>query len=173
MNRQDRLALLRPGVAGRVWADLGAGTGAFTEVLAELLGPSGVVYAVERKVQALSQLRTWPGGARVVPVHGDFTRPLGLSPLDGALLANSLHFVRNQVGALADLRAQLAPAGRLLVVEYEHRTASPWVPHPLPFVALAVVAGQAGLSAPRRLTTRPSRYGGDIYAAVITPGRSP
>src|SRR5690554_4106120 len=41
MNHQDHVNLLRPGVpaTGGVWADFGAGTGAFTLALAELLGP--------------------------------------------------------------------------------------------------------------------------------------
>jgi ubiquinone/menaquinone biosynthesis C-methylase UbiE len=44
------VALIRGGVAepGGIWADLGAGTGNFTWALAELLGLSATVHAIDR-----------------------------------------------------------------------------------------------------------------------------
>src|SRR5262245_12950400 len=56
---RDAIALLRPAVSATrgTWADLGAGTGTFTLALAELLGPGGRVFAVDRDGRALAQLR--------------------------------------------------------------------------------------------------------------------
>ena len=49
MDHADHVRLLRDGVTeGGTWADLGAGTGAFTLALAELLGPGGEVIAVDQ-----------------------------------------------------------------------------------------------------------------------------
>lgn len=48
MNHGDHVALLREGVhrrgAGAVWADLGAGDGAFTLALADLLGDGATIH---------------------------------------------------------------------------------------------------------------------------------
>src|SRR5687767_5117128 len=59
----EAVALIGPAVheRGGRWADLGAGTGTFTEALLHLLGPEGHVIAVERDRQALSELRGLAG----------------------------------------------------------------------------------------------------------------
>lgn len=165
MNAQDRLELIRPGVAGTVWADLGAGSGAFTLALAELLGPEGRIYAVDKDARGLRQL----SGPQIEPVQADFTGPLELPPLDGILLANSLHYVRDQVLLLRKLGGYLKPEGRVLVVEYENRRPSPWVPYPIPFARFREIAGQAGFSSPERIGARPSDFGGTVYAALARP----
>lgn len=84
MNQSDLVALLRDGVPpgpGR-WADLGAGAGAFTLALAELLGPGARITAVDKDARAMRDLvaevgKRFPGVAVDVKV-ADFTRPLGL-----------------------------------------------------------------------------------------------
>jgi precorrin-6B methylase 2 len=102
MNHADHVNLLRQGVpaAGGVWADLGAGSGAFTLALAELVGPEAVIYALDRERGALRQLAgamqaRFPN-VTLHTVAADFTQPLALPPLDGVVMANSLHFVRRK-----------------------------------------------------------------------------
>jgi hypothetical protein len=51
---------------------------------------------------------------------------------DGMLLANSLHFVRDAAAVLARLAARVRPGGRVVLVEYDKRRASPWIPYPIP-----------------------------------------
>jgi ubiquinone/menaquinone biosynthesis C-methylase UbiE len=48
MNHNDHVSLIRNGVAtsGGVWADFGAGTGAFTLALAEVVGPGAEIYGI-------------------------------------------------------------------------------------------------------------------------------
>jgi SAM-dependent methyltransferase len=53
--------------------------------------------------------------------QADFTHPLDLPPLDGMLLANSLHFVRHKEAVIRSLVPLLKPEGRLVVVEYNAR----------------------------------------------------
>src|SRR5437868_14836736 len=100
MDIRDAAELIAPAVrSGQTWADLGAGTGTFTAALARLVGPAGAVYAVERdasRVRALEQLARQVGHDAHIPItvrRGDFTQAVDLPSLDGALLANALHFV--------------------------------------------------------------------------------
>lgn len=179
MEHPEMVALIRAGVAGPggVWADLGAGTGNFTRALAELLGPGATIYALDRDARALAAQRAAapPGGSTIVARQADVTRALELPPLDGALMANLLHFVRDQAGLLARVRAALKPGGRLVLVEYEQATAIPWVPHPVPFARFAELAQQAGFRAPTQVGYRRSPSSGRaMYAALaLSPAAEP
>jgi len=170
VNARDAIALIRGAVpAGPgTWADLGAGEGTFTHALAELLGPTSVVYAVDRDAKALKRLQqeasSWP--ARIVTLVGDFTRPIELPELDGMLIANALHYVANPGDVLGRLAARLRLGGQVVIVEYDRRRANPWVPHPISIAQLPAMTTAAGLSAPTVIATRPSAFGGDLYVAV-------
>jgi ubiquinone/menaquinone biosynthesis C-methylase UbiE len=171
----EAIALIRAAVTetGRVWADLGAGSGVFTRALATLLGPTGTVYAVDRNPGALRELdrRTDSSepGATVRTVVGDFTGPLELPPLDGVLVANALHYVpySDQPAFVRHVASFLTRSAPIVVVEYDRRHANQWVPYPITPAALAALARDAGLDAPTVLATRPSRYTGTIYSAVV------
>ena len=172
MNHTDLVGLLRDGVSakGGRWADLGAGEGAFTMALADLLGPRAHVTAVDRDRGSLRHLaeemsRRFPETA-VDVVAADFTRPLALSGLDGIVMANSLHFVRDKRPVLAAVRSMLRPGGSLIVVEYGADRGNPWVPHPFSYPRWEQMAADAGFERTRLLGTVPSRYLGSMYSAV-------
>lgn len=173
MNESDAAELLRPAVLatpGAHWADLGAGTGTFTRALAALLGPDAHLYAVDADERALRSIRAWAEGTPDAPavriLPDDFTRRMALPPLDGIVMANALHFVRDQAAALALAASYLRPGGRLVLIEYQHRAASRWVPHPVPAARFGELAADAGLSPVRVVATRPSAYGGEMYVAL-------
>src|SRR5262249_7439270 len=122
MNIHDASALIAGAIPDRggVWADVGAGEGTFTRALVELLGPDARIYAVDRDARALAAIDRWPAGIRrqVTPVVGDFTKSFTLpgldaESLDGILIANALHFVRDADAVLARLVAQVRPGGRV------------------------------------------------------------
>jgi SAM-dependent methyltransferase len=171
VDHAEMVALLRGGVSapGGVWAELGAGAGNFTRALRDLIGPQSVIYAVDRDSRAVAQLRaaaTEPGAA-IRPLQGDFTRPLELPPLDGALLANALHFVRDQSAVLRLVAGYLRPGGKLLLVEYARSFPLPWIPFPIPFERFQALARASGLTAPTLIGTRRSpSSGGAMYAAM-------
>ena len=190
MTASERVALIRPGVEGRggTWADLGAGSGTFTLALASLLGPEGVIHAVDRDARALRLLEqpaedgAGPGtmapaarplGARIVCRAADFTRELDLPPLDGVLLANSLHFQPDPCAALRHAARWLKPGAVLIVVEYDVARPNPWVPHPLPWSDFPHAAECAGLVTPRLLANVPSAYHGRMYAAACRKPKAP
>ena len=171
--------LLRTGVPGPggVWADLGCGDGIFSAALYPLIQPGGVLYAVDRSRRALRALeralaRELPG-AELRPLRADFTRPLALPPLDGLLMANSLHFVRQKEPLLARLSGLLKPGGRLIVVEYNTRQGNPWVPYPLDASGFLQLARAAGLRQARILTTIPSTFLGEMYSGLALGAQLP
>ena len=171
MDHGGRVELVRRAVSapGEVWIDFGSGDGAFTLALAELTGPTATLYSVDRDARALDRqrmemARLYPG-VRLFALAADFTRPLDLPRADGALAANALHYVKHVEETVRLLAAYLRPGGSLVVVEYEHARANPWVPYPLPFARLREVARAAGLPEPELVGRSPSRYHGGMYAA--------
>jgi ubiquinone/menaquinone biosynthesis C-methylase UbiE len=172
MNHQDHVNLLREGgiQTGQTWADLGAGGGAFTLAIADLMGDSGILYAIDRDGGALRQqageMRTRFPKIAVTYQVADFTRPLTLTHLDGIVMANSLHFVANQSAALKQIKSYLRPGGRLLIVEYNSDQANMWVPHPFSYRTWVQMAENAGFQTTRQIAARPSRFMGEIYAAL-------
>lgn len=176
MEHAEMVALIRGGVPnGGTWADLGAGTGNFTWALAELLGAHATIYALDRDARAieaqLARVQRERPSATIIPRQADVTRALELPPLDGVLMANLLHFIRDQHTFLQRVRGMLRPEGRLIVVEYEQALPIPWVPFPVPFARLAERAAEAGFATLTQIGTRRSPSSGRVlYAALGLPG---
>ncbi|HEV8233818.1 MAG TPA: hypothetical protein VGP84_04435, partial [Gemmatimonadaceae bacterium] len=101
--------------------------------------------------------------------RGDFTKPLELPPLDGALLANSLHFVDAvaQADVLRRVANGIASGGAIVVVEYDNRPPSRWVPFPVSLDRLAGLTAEAQLGVPEAIGRYRSIFGGSMYAARI------
>ena len=172
MDHADHVNLLRNGIPapGGVWADFGAGRGAFTLALADLIGPSGDIHAVDQDQSALQanarSMRARFPDLRVQYEVGDYTRSLPLPPLDGIVMANTLHFQRDQPTVVRHCRRYLRPGGRLLLVEYNLNRAHVAVPHPVAYPDWRCLADDAGFAHTALLATRPSRFLREIYAAV-------
>ncbi len=176
MDHADHVALLRAGLdgvaAGERWADIGAGSGAFTLALADLLGPGATVVALDRDAKALA-INAQAMAARFSNVDletrvCDLIDPPDLGLLDGIVAANSLHYVPRdrQVEVVRRLAALVRPGGRFVVVEYDADRGNPWVPHPFSFETWRRLAGEAGLRDTERIGRVPSRFLGAIYAAA-------
>ncbi len=172
MNHADHVNLLRDGIdgAGGAWADLGAGAGAFTLALAELVGPEAEIYAVDRDTSDLranvkAMTARFPL-ARVQYEVADFTRPLALPPLDGIVMANALHFQAHPDAVVRQIRAYLRPGGHLLIVEYNIERGNSAVPYPVPYSRWERLARDSGFEHTELLARRPSRFLREIYSAV-------
>jgi ubiquinone/menaquinone biosynthesis C-methylase UbiE len=177
MEHGDHVMLLREGVegAGKVWADLGSGKGAFTLALADLLGPGAVIHSLDRDERALNAQRA-AMDARFPEVaveyrQADFAGAIDLPPLDGVLMANSLHFVQDKEPVLARVSRWLRPGGRLLIVEYDSDQGNNWAPHPVSYQTWEALAAGTGFLETRLLRTIPSRFLGRIYSALSVSGR--
>jgi ubiquinone/menaquinone biosynthesis C-methylase UbiE len=172
MDHHDHVRLIREGVegAGMIWADLGSGAGAFTLALADLLGPAGVIHSVDRdsgalRTQAASLHRSFPGTI-LHQYIADFTHSIGLPALDGVVMANSLHFVRDKLPVLDLARRSMRPGGHFVLVEYEADQGNPWVPYPLSFRTWRALATAAGFEDTKAMARVPSRFLGAIYSAL-------
>ncbi|MGH7618361.1 MAG: class I SAM-dependent methyltransferase [Gemmatimonadaceae bacterium] len=167
MNARDAVRLIAgaiPKDAGHVWADFGAGDGIFTRALITLLGRDAHVYAVDVDAAALASIDP---STQITKILADLATPLTLpSVVDGAVIANTLHFMRDAGAVLAQLVTHVKPGGRVVIIEYDRRNATRWVPYPLPPSRLASVAESAGLSAPVIAARRPSAYQGELYVAA-------
>ena len=178
MDHADHVRLLRKGVAGviGVWGDLGAGAGAFTLALADLLPAGSTIHAVDKDRGALAENeRAYARLARGrdlpdLRTHAaDFTKDLELGPLDGLVMANSLHFVKDKGPILARVRALLRPHAPLILVEYDADSGNPWVPYPLSLETWKRVAVSHGFAEPHLLDAQASRFLRRIYSALTTP----
>ena len=172
MDDADHVALLEKGVPspGGVWADFGSGQGAFTLALADLIGQSAVLYSVDKNRTALQQQKSivqsrFPD-LTIQYLHNDFTRPIDLPPLDGLIMANALHFVRNKDQVVKAIHGYLKPEGRLVLVEYNVDRGNIWVPHPLSFQTWQRLASQNGFRTTLLLATRQSSFLEEFYSAL-------
>ena len=181
MNHNDHVNLLRPANLnqGGVWADFGAGSGAFTLALRELVGINAEIFAVDKDNNALEELRE-EFLARTNSIHNltlvpaDFSRSSFDLPvkLDGIVMANSLHFFKDKEKVLHHVSSFLKLSGLLLLVEYNVDSGNPWVPHPLSFETFRTLAPRAGFTEPRLLARHPSRFLKEFYSAMAHKGEN-
>lgn len=173
MNHADHVDLLRLAdlSSGGTWADFGAGSGAFTLALRELVGPHAEIYAVDKDLRALRDLEKahrerFTTSQNVHTVRADFSGMLSLPPLDGIVMANSLHYFKDREKILRHIRSFLKLNGALLLVEYNVDSGNMWVPYPLSFETFRILAPRVGFSEPQLLAKVPSRFLREFYSAV-------
>jgi ubiquinone/menaquinone biosynthesis C-methylase UbiE len=152
-----------------IWADLGCGDGTFTRALTTLLPPESVIHAMDRDAAALANLPRMHARVSIVAHAGDFmVLPWPFNALDGVLLANSLHYVRDQAAFIRNCAPAFTPPGRFLIVEYDTEQANRWVPYPLSRTRLRQLFSAAGYSSITVLASRPSVYQrAEIYSALV------
>ena len=116
----DVMAALAVGEGSYV-ADVGAGSGYFTEHLARSVGDSGRVFAVDVSERAISQLRKLArdeGFENVEVVRGEIDDPkLPQRSLDAVLVVDSYHEMTEHVAMLAGMYRALEPGGRLVMLD--------------------------------------------------------
>jgi ubiquinone/menaquinone biosynthesis C-methylase UbiE len=173
MDHTDHVKLLKPAdlPSGGAWADFGAGTGAFTLALRELVGPHAEIYAIDKDQRSLRELEKahrekFTKSQNIHALRADFTGRLSLPPLDGIVMANSLHFFKDKEKVLRHVRSFLKLNGVLLLVEYDVDSGNMWVPYPLSFETYRELAPRAGFREPVLLGTAASRFLKGFYSAA-------
>ena len=172
MNPDEAIQLLTHpdfNTSGRkVWVDLGCGSGTFTLALASLLPQGSLIHAMDRNSSGLSKLPDQQGPTSIKKLKGDFMKDQWPSTLDGILMANALHFVKDKESFLRGSRTHLNLNGCFLLIEYDLEKANPWVPYPLNFVAMEKVFLDAGFTSVNKMNERLSAYNkAMMYSAVI------
>ena len=172
MKLTEAIHLIKPAFVGHIcsqtWADLGCGTGLFTKALATLLGRESNIYAVDYEDQLINSER---GIAAIEFMKLNFIDDtLPFAALNGILMANSLHYVKDKISFIRKLYHHLAPDGRFIIVEYDTTRANTWVPYPITFDHLAAVFTELGFGKIQRIGERNSIYrSGKMYACLIEP----
>jgi trans-aconitate methyltransferase len=154
----------------QVWADLGCGDGAFTVALASFLPAGSTVHAIDTDARALGRLPAQHNDVAIIRHTGDFTAfPWPFEALDGVLMANSMHYVREQAAFLRRLDSALRRR-RILLVEYDITRGNAWVPYPISFASAVELFGALGYSVATPLGRKRSAYRrGEIYGLLLTP----
>ncbi|UOE46301.1 class I SAM-dependent methyltransferase [Mucilaginibacter sp. SMC90] len=166
MQQSEATILIQKGITNEFpqnWIDLGCGNGTFTLSLANLLPLESHITAFDKTSQ---QLPYSINGIKIDFRKADFIdEQIAVSPLDGILMANSLHFVADKTKLIKQLENIFKGNPKFLIVEYDTTTASPWVPYPISYQKLNQEFNQLGYRTDK-LAEMPSKFGGIIYSAL-------
>jgi ubiquinone/menaquinone biosynthesis C-methylase UbiE len=174
MELQEAISLIqykRPDTTeAQIWADLGCGQGLFTYALADGLQLGSVIYAIDDNLSALKKINS-TNKTTIKTLKADFIKDdLELSNLDGILMANSLHYVKDKSAFIRKAIGCMKEKNNFLIVEYDTDKSVPiWVPYPISFTSLKKIFSEAGYTSIKKLHERPSVYNrGNIYSALIS-----
>ena len=150
------------------WADLGCGSGLFTNALATMLHTQSTIYAIDKNIAGFENLTSF-AAININLLKLNFEKDnLPLQNLDGILMANSLHFVKNKMSFIEKLKNHFGDNGSFLIVEYDMETANPWVPYPVSFLALKELFINGGFSSVQKISERPSSFRrANLYSSLI------
>ncbi|HOX84170.1 MAG TPA: hypothetical protein PLS08_14165, partial [Chryseolinea sp.] len=91
------------------------------------------------------------------------------SILDGIMMANSFHYIKDKPLLIEKLSRHLGSEGKLIIVEYDTDRANQCVPYPLPFNQLDVLFNQQGFNSIEKIGEYNSVYNSNkMYACVIS-----
>lgn len=115
--------LVKAGIKpGDIILDVGCGTGYFTFPASRMIGPKGLVYAVDASGVMLAELRSKAASAGVFNIR---THQVPQSKLDLpeaeytlVIMSDTLHEVDDKKAFLAAVSAALKPGARLSVIEW-------------------------------------------------------
>lgn len=134
------------------WADLGCGDGLFSKALLTILPEGSIVHAIDQTQLTFSEPN--------IEFHRlNFEKDnLELPLLNGILMANSLHFIKDKSSLLRRLKDNLLPGGSSILIEYDLATANRWVPYPLKIEAAINLFTEVGFGSIRKIGERKSVF---------------
>jgi predicted methyltransferase len=133
----DRISALIEVKPGMRVADVGAGSGWMTVMLARMVGPAGHVFSTEIDDRALDKIRAAVAAAHLnnVTVIRATARDTGLPPAccEAVILRRVYHHLTDPLDTDRGLFHALRPAGRLAVLDFRPSILLwPWTPKGLP-----------------------------------------
>ncbi len=124
-GREERPDLLLPELnlqAGMAVADIGAGTGYYSRLMSKMVGPKGVVYAVDVQSQMVSMLKDVAARAEfsnIKPVLSSVNDvKLVAQSIDLAIMVDVYHELEFPHEVIDSIISALKPGGRIVFVEY-------------------------------------------------------
>lgn len=174
MKISEAATLIQSGVQNNIpnatWADLGCGSGTFTKALATLLRERSKIYAVDKVDQPIKSPNE--NKVEIEFIRLDFiNEALPFTNLDGILMANALHYVKEKDTLIKKLTTHLKPTGQFIIIEYDTKNSNQWVPYPINFENLRKTFSTAGFRDVKKFNERKSIYqAGKMYAAVVRRG---
>jgi len=124
-GREERPDLLLPELnleAGMAVADIGAGTGYYSRLMSTMVGPKGVVYAVDVQPQMVSMLKDVAARAEfsnIKPVlSSENDVKLASQSIDLAIMVDVYHELAFPHEVIDSIISALRPGGRIVFVEY-------------------------------------------------------
>ncbi len=128
--------------AGLRWADVGCGSGAFTEVLIGRCKPSDI-QAVDPSREQLAFARTRKGAAGAVFHHGDaMALPFENDRFDAAAMALVIFFVPDPAQGVAEMTRVVRPGGLVAAYAWDIPAGG------LPFEPIRAELGRMGVQSP-------------------------
>lgn len=107
---------------GQKIADLGSGSGLFTRPLARVVGPAGVVYAIdvdEGLLRVVDRTAKDQGLTNIHIVRAEEKEPKIPEPVDLIFICDTLHHLpKPQADYLKTLRKHLRPGGRVAIIDF-------------------------------------------------------
>jgi ubiquinone/menaquinone biosynthesis C-methylase UbiE len=129
-ERSDLLLRILALAPGMTVADVGAGTGYYSRRIADVVGPTGKVYAVDVQPEMVAMLQSVAKQRRydhVKPVLGGVNDvKLAAASVDVAIMVDVYHELEFPYEVLASIVRAVKPGGRAIFVEY--RAEDPRVP---------------------------------------------
>ena len=128
-ERTDLLISSLPLEEVDVVADIGAGTGLYTLLFAERVGPRGRVYAEDIEplfLDLINQRAEDAGFDNITPVLGrenDVTLPE--NEMDAVFIADTYHYFSNRESVMKSVLRSLKPGGSLFIVDYDLKPGGP------------------------------------------------
>jgi len=172
MNLEDAILLIKNNTfnhqtAPATWADFGCGSGLFSNALSQYLIPGSRIYAVDQNITFNPGFTK--AGIKLIAIKADFiedTLPFG--KIDGILMANSFHYVKEKALFLKNIIRNHDP-DIFLIIEYNTDIPVPqWVPYPVSFRSLEILFKNTGSYSIYKIAEHHSVFGrGNIYAALI------
>jgi ubiquinone/menaquinone biosynthesis C-methylase UbiE len=110
--------------AGEVVADIGSGSGYFTFRVAQHVGPTGRVYAVDVNKEMMAHLEKRMRelkATNVTPILARPDDPLLPEPVDRFLIVDVWHHIEDQPGYLALMKKHLKPGGQVVMIDFHKR----------------------------------------------------